>query len=166
MHVNLNRKKWCFWFFFSLSKDSWSELLPTLTRADADLPALYFLGATDTLLIIGGNNTETVMTSFCLQAQRWGQVQIKQRSSVSSEEESFLQYTKTKLSISCSFLQVYRTEKVAFVGQGTITGDHVLLMPSIEHNSVARMDLQTLLTRALPPLPITTRYEAIFYLHF
>lgn len=104
------------------------------------------------------------MTSFCLQAQRWGQVKIKQRSSVSSEEESFLQYSKAKLS--CSFLQVHRTEKVAFAGQGTITGDLVLLMPSIEHNSVARMDLQTLLTRALPPLPISTRYEAVFYLHF
>lgn len=56
--------------------DSWSELLPTLTRVDADLPALYFLGATDRLLVIGGNNSETVITSFCLQSQRWGQVQI------------------------------------------------------------------------------------------
>ncbi len=57
--------------------DSWSELLPTLTRADADLPALYFLGATDRLLVIGGNNSENVVTSFCVQSQRWGQVTIQ-----------------------------------------------------------------------------------------
>lgn len=64
---------------FSLSPlDSWSELLPTLTRADADLPALYFLGATDRLIVIGGNNTESVVTSFCLQSQKWGQVGIQQ----------------------------------------------------------------------------------------
>lgn len=55
---------------------------------------------------------------------------------------------------------------MAFAGQGTIIGNQVLLMPSIEHNAVARMDLQTLFTRALPPLPISPRYEAIFYLHF
>lgn len=58
----------------SLPKDSWLELLPTLTRADADLPALYFLGATDRLLVVGGNNTETVITSFCPHTKKWGQV--------------------------------------------------------------------------------------------
>lgn len=61
--------------------------------------------------------------------------------------------------------QVHRAEKVAFAGQGTVAGEQVL-MPSTEHNTVTRMDLQTLSTRALPPLPISTRYEAIFYLHF
>lgn len=55
--------------------------------------------------------------------------------------------------------QVHRAEKVAFAGQGTVAGEQVL-MPSTEHNTVA------LSTRALPPLPISTRYEAIFYLHF
>ncbi|XP_073327857.1 kelch repeat and BTB domain-containing protein 13 [Pagrus major] len=118
---------------YDTRQDSWTELLPTLTRADADLPALYFLCATDRLLVIGGNNSENVVTSFCLQSHRWG--------------------------------QVHRAEKVAFAGQGTVAGEQVL-MPSIEHNTVASMDLQTLSTRALPPLPISTRYEAIFYLHF
>ncbi|XP_019111127.1 kelch domain-containing protein 7A isoform X2 [Larimichthys crocea] len=118
---------------YNTRQDSWCELLPTLTRADADLPALYFVGATDRLFVIGGNNSENVVTSFCLQSQRWG--------------------------------PVHRTEKVAFAGQGTVVGDQVL-MPSIEHNTVARMDLQTLSLRALPPLPISTRYESIFYLHF
>ncbi|XP_030280786.1 kelch-like protein 42 [Sparus aurata] len=118
---------------YDTRQDSWTELLPTLTRADADLPALYFLCATDRLLVIGGNNSENVVTSFCLQSHRWG--------------------------------QVHRAEKVAFAGQGTVAGEQVL-MPSTEHNTVARMDLQTLSTRALPPLPISTRYEAIFYLHF
>lgn len=54
--------------------DSWCELLPTLTRAAADLPALYFLGATDRLHVIGGNNSGNVVTSFCVQSQKWGQV--------------------------------------------------------------------------------------------
>ncbi|XP_008289242.1 kelch-like protein 42 [Stegastes partitus] len=118
---------------YNTKQDSWCELLPTLTRADVDLPTLYFLGATDRLLVIGGNNSENVVTSFCVDSQKWG--------------------------------QVYRAEKVAFAGQGTVVGDQVL-MPSIEHNTVARMDLQTLSIRALPPLPISTRYEATFYLHF
>lgn len=64
------------------------------------------------------------------------------------------------------YLQVRTAKKVAFAGQGTIVGDQALLMSSIEHNSVIRMDLRTLSTRDLPPLPITTRYEAIFYLYF
>lgn len=118
---------------YNSRQDSWSELLPTLTKADADLPALYFLGASDRLFVIGGNNSENVVTSFCLQSQRWG--------------------------------QVHTTEKVAFAGQGTVVDDHVL-MPSIDHNTVATMDLRTLSLRALPPLPISTCYEAVFYLHF
>ncbi|XP_054864991.1 kelch-like protein 30 isoform X2 [Amphiprion ocellaris] len=118
---------------YNTKQDLWSELLPTLTRADVDLPMLYFLGATDRLLVIGGNNSENVVTSFCVDSQKWG--------------------------------QVHRAEKVAFAGQGTVVGDQVL-MPSIEHNTVARMDLQTLSITALPPLPISTHYEATFYLHF
>lgn len=119
---------------YNTKHDCWSELLPTLMRADADLPALYFLGATDRLFVIGGNNAESVVTSFCLQSHKWGQVRT--------------------------------AEKVAFAGQGTIVGDQALLMPSIEHNTVIRMDLRTLSTRVLPPLPIVTRYEASFYLYF
>ncbi|KAM3609312.1 uncharacterized protein V6R79_012896 [Siganus canaliculatus] len=118
---------------YDTQQDSWSELLPTLTRADADLPALYFLGATDRLLVIGGNNSENVVTSFCLQSHRWG--------------------------------QVHRAEKVAFAGQGTVVGDHILI-PSAEHNSVARMDVRSLSLTALPPLPISIHYESVFHLHF
>ncbi|XP_067445614.1 kelch-like protein 42 [Thunnus thynnus] len=118
---------------YDTRQDLWSELLPTLTRADADLPTLFFLGATDRLLVFGGNNSDNVVTSFCVQSQKWG--------------------------------QVHRAQKVAFAGQGTIVGDQVL-MPSIEHNTIARMDLQTLNLRTLPPLPISVCYEAIFYLHF
>ncbi|XP_047451950.1 kelch repeat and BTB domain-containing protein 13 isoform X2 [Mugil cephalus] len=118
---------------YNTKLDSWSELLPTLTRADIDLPTLYFLGATDRLLVIGGNNSENVVTSFCVETQKWG--------------------------------QVHRAEKVAFAGQGTVVGDQ-LLMPSIEHNTVVRMDLRTLTLTVLPPLPISICYEAAFYLHF
>ncbi|XP_074533589.1 kelch repeat and BTB domain-containing protein 13 [Halichoeres trimaculatus] len=118
---------------YNTRKDSWVELLPTLTRADADLPALYFLGATDKLLVIGGNNSGNVLTSFFVQSQTWG--------------------------------EVHSTEKVAFAGQGTILGDQVL-MTSIEHNAVVRMDLQTHSIKALPPLPISTQYESVFYLLF
>lgn len=63
------------------------------------------------------------------------------------------------------FPQVLRAEKVAFAGQGTVTGDTVLI-PSIDHNTVVEIDLHTLSLRALPPLPISTRYEAVFCLHF
>ncbi|KAL0968362.1 hypothetical protein UPYG_G00265860 [Umbra pygmaea] len=59
---------------YDTRKDLWSELLPTLTRTDADLPSLYFLGATDRLFVIGGNNSENVVTSFCVESRKWGQV--------------------------------------------------------------------------------------------
>ena len=59
--------------------DLWSELLPTLTRADADLPTLYFLGAADKLFVIGGNNSENVMTSFCVESKKWGEVSRQKR---------------------------------------------------------------------------------------
>ncbi|XP_015237413.1 PREDICTED: kelch domain-containing protein 7A-like [Cyprinodon variegatus] len=117
---------------YDTKQDSWSELLPTLTRADVDLLTLYFLGAADKLLVIGGNNANNVVTSFCVKSKKWG--------------------------------QIYRAEKVSYVGQGTLV-DEQLLMPSIEHNTVIRMDLQTLTISMLPPLPIPTRYEAIFYLY-
>ncbi|XP_077451609.1 kelch repeat and BTB domain-containing protein 11 [Stigmatopora argus] len=55
-------------------RDSWSELHPTLTRADADIPVLYFLGASDKLVVIGGNNLHNVVTSFCTRSEKWGQV--------------------------------------------------------------------------------------------
>lgn len=185
LHANLNTWKWVFCILCVL--DCWSELFPTLTRADADLPALYFLGATDRLLVIGGNNSETLVTSFCLESQRWGQVPIQQNLVFYKRKYNYFlrvrnywvvclkhrdishihaQYSKTKLSLLLFSFQVHRTEKVAFAGQGTIVEGQVLLMPSIEHNAVARMDLQTLSTRALPPLPISTCYEAIFYLNF
>ncbi|XP_071393637.1 kelch-like protein 42 [Centroberyx affinis] len=118
---------------YNTRQDSWCELLPTLTRADADLPTLYFLGATDRLFVIGGNNSENVVTSFCVQTKKWG--------------------------------EVHGVQKVALAGQGTVLGDQVL-MPSIEHNSVARLDLRTLSLSVLPPLPISTRYEAVFHVHF
>lgn len=55
--------------------DSWCELLSTLTRADADLPVLYFLmGASDKLVVNGGNNLHDVVTSFYVRSQKWGQV--------------------------------------------------------------------------------------------
>lgn len=75
---------------------------------------------------------------------------------------------KTGLSSASSFssLQVRTAEKVAFAGQGTLAGDQALLMASTQHNTIIQMDLHTLSTRDLPPLPIATRYESIFYLHF
>lgn len=76
--IKYNKKK--IRLCLSLPEDSWLELLPTLTRADADLPALYFLGATDRLLVIGGNNTETLITSFCPHTRKWGQVRTRSSS--------------------------------------------------------------------------------------
>ncbi|XP_061085300.1 kelch-like protein 15 [Conger conger] len=57
---------------YDVRRDSWSELLPTLTRTDAEIPSLYFLGATDRLFVIGGTNSENVVTSRCVEAGRWG----------------------------------------------------------------------------------------------
>ncbi|XP_077371926.1 kelch repeat and BTB domain-containing protein 11 isoform X2 [Festucalex cinctus] len=101
---------------YDTRQDLWSELLPTLTRADADLPALYFLmGASDKLVVIGGNNSHNVVTSFCVRSQKWG--------------------------------QVHSVQKVAFAGQGALL-DSQVVMPSVEHNSVATMDLQALSLKA------------------
>ncbi|XP_023204654.1 kelch-like protein 42 [Xiphophorus maculatus] len=118
---------------YNTKQDSWSELLPTLTRADVDLPTLYFLGATDELLVIGGNNSSNVVTSFHVKSKTWG--------------------------------KMHRTERVSYAGQGTLVGDQ-LLMSSIDHNTVVRLDLSTLTIRKLPALLVPMRYEAIFYLYF
>ena len=39
-------------------------------------------------------------------------------------------------------------------------------MPATEHRGVVRLDLQDLTLSALPPLPLTARYEAVFHLYF
>ncbi|CAM2098841.1 unnamed protein product [Caretta caretta] len=52
--------------------DTWQELFPTLTRADADLPGLYFLGGSEPLYVVGGNAQENVVISFSPGARRWG----------------------------------------------------------------------------------------------
>nr|XP_015208702.1 PREDICTED: kelch-like protein diablo isoform X2 [Lepisosteus oculatus] len=113
--------------------DSWSELLPTLTRADAEIPSLYFFGATDKLHLIGGNNHQNVVTSFCVESRKWEEVQA--------------------------------TEKITLAGQGTILNNEVY-MPAAEQNSFVRLNLQSLSTHMLPPLPISSSYEALFHLFF
>ncbi|MGH0162371.1 UNVERIFIED_CONTAM: hypothetical protein FKN15_071914 [Acipenser sinensis] len=57
---------------YNVKQDSWSELLPTLTCADADIPSLYYFCSVDRLYLIGGNNNENVVTSFCVESQKWG----------------------------------------------------------------------------------------------
>ncbi|XP_061679853.1 kelch-like protein 42 [Syngnathoides biaculeatus] len=64
---------------YDTRQDLWRELLPTLSRADADLPALYFLGASDDLLVIGGNNWHNVVTSFCVGSRRWAKARTVQK---------------------------------------------------------------------------------------
>ncbi|PWA14184.1 hypothetical protein CCH79_00012319 [Gambusia affinis] len=118
---------------YNTKQDSWSELLPTLTRADVYLPTLYFLGAADKLLVIGGNNSSNVVTSFHVKSKKWGKIQ--------------------------------HTERVSYAGQGILVGDQ-LLMSSIDHDTVVRLDLSTLTIRRLPALLVPMRYEAIFYLYF
>ncbi|XP_020787756.1 kelch repeat and BTB domain-containing protein 11 [Boleophthalmus pectinirostris] len=116
---------------YDTRQDSWCEILPTLTRGDADLPTLYFLGAAEKLFVIGGNISHNVVTSFCLQSQKWEQVQM--------------------------------VDKVAFAGQGTVSGGCIFL-PSIEHNTVMKMDVQTLSLYTLPQLPIPALYESAFHM--
>ncbi|XP_022535274.2 kelch-like protein 32 [Astyanax mexicanus] len=67
---------------YDTTQDSWSELYPTLTRASADIPILHFLGATDKLIVIGGNNFETVVTSFCVDTQKWGQIRSMEKTAL------------------------------------------------------------------------------------
>nr|XP_028602390.1 kelch-like protein 42 [Podarcis muralis] len=57
---------------YDVAADTWQELLPTLTRADADLPGLYFLGGTEPLFVVGGNAQDNVVTSFCPSTRQWG----------------------------------------------------------------------------------------------
>ncbi|KAL4617955.1 kelch repeat and BTB domain-containing protein 11-like [Arapaima gigas] len=118
---------------YNVKQDTWTEMLPTLTRADAEIPSLYFLGATDRLYIIGGNNSENVVTSFCVASHRWGRVRP--------------------------------VEKMALVGQGTVLGADVY-MPAVELNAIIRLNLHSLSVHDLPPLPLSTSYEALFHLHF
>ncbi|XP_018611481.1 kelch repeat and BTB domain-containing protein 11 [Scleropages formosus] len=118
---------------YNVKKDTWAEMLPTLTRADAEIPSLYFLGATDRLYIIGGNNSENVVTSFCVGSLRWGRVRS--------------------------------AEKMALAGQGTVLGVDIY-MPAVERNAIIRMNLHSLSVHELPPLPLSTSYEALFHLCF
>ncbi|KAG5273764.1 hypothetical protein AALO_G00155230 [Alosa alosa] len=118
---------------YSTTHDCWSELLPTLTRTDALMPSLYFLGATDKLLVIGGNNTETMVTSFCVDSQRWGPVRSM--------------------------------EKMALIGQGTVVDGEVIIS-SLKHDSVIRLNTDSLSFSLLPSLPIPTCYESLFHLYF
>ncbi|XP_075772866.1 LOW QUALITY PROTEIN: kelch repeat and BTB domain-containing protein 13-like [Pelodiscus sinensis] len=57
---------------YDVRADTWQELLPTLTRADADLPCLYFLGGAEPLYVLGGNFRENVLIPFSPTARRWG----------------------------------------------------------------------------------------------
>ncbi|KAL0167680.1 hypothetical protein M9458_035902, partial [Cirrhinus mrigala] len=61
----------------------WCELLPTLTRSSADLPILHFLGAANSqLIVIGGNNSETMVTSFCVDSQKWGRIRAMEKTTL------------------------------------------------------------------------------------
>ncbi|XP_043943077.1 kelch repeat and BTB domain-containing protein 11-like [Protopterus annectens] len=57
---------------YNVNTDTWTELLPTLTRVDASMPNLYFFGATaGCLYLFGGNNQENMVASFSLKEKRW-----------------------------------------------------------------------------------------------
>ncbi|XP_050808726.1 kelch-like protein 42 isoform X1 [Gopherus flavomarginatus] len=57
---------------YDVGADTWQELLPTLTRADANLPGFYFLGGSEPLYVVGGNAQENVVISFSPGARLWG----------------------------------------------------------------------------------------------
>ncbi|XP_006008230.1 kelch repeat and BTB domain-containing protein 11 isoform X2 [Latimeria chalumnae] len=59
---------------YNIKTDCWTELLPTLTRTDANIPSIYFFSAAERLYLIGGNNRENIVTSFCTETRRWGEV--------------------------------------------------------------------------------------------
>ncbi|XP_051512132.1 kelch-like protein 42 [Myxocyprinus asiaticus] len=64
-------------------QDCWCELLPTLTRSNADIPCLNFLGAAKRqLIVIGGNNSETIVTSFCVDSQKWSHIRTMEKTTL------------------------------------------------------------------------------------
>ncbi|XP_062860930.1 kelch-like protein diablo [Trichomycterus rosablanca] len=67
---------------YDTKQDCWSELLPTLTRTHVNMPSLHFLGSTDRLIVIGGNNIETVVTSFCVETQKWGDIRRMEKTAL------------------------------------------------------------------------------------
>lgn len=68
---------------YDTRQDCWCELLPTLTRSTANLPILHFLGASNNqLLVIGGNNSKTMVTSFCVDSQKWGQIKAMEKTTL------------------------------------------------------------------------------------
>lgn len=68
---------------FLFLSDCWCELLPTLTRTNAELPILHFLGANKSqLVVIGGNNSKTMVTSFCVDSQKWGRVRAMEKTTL------------------------------------------------------------------------------------
>ncbi|XP_042300081.1 uncharacterized protein LOC121918032, partial [Sceloporus undulatus] len=64
---------------------TWQELLPTLTRADADLPGLYFLGGTEPLYVVGGNTQDNVVVSFNRSHRQWGPVRSLPKCSLAGQ---------------------------------------------------------------------------------
>ncbi|XP_050991164.1 kelch-like protein 42 isoform X3 [Labeo rohita] len=68
---------------YDTRQDCWCELLPTLTRSSAELPILHFLGAANSqLIVIGGNNSETMVTSFCVDSQKWGRIRAMEKTTL------------------------------------------------------------------------------------
>ncbi|XP_065139655.1 kelch-like protein 26 isoform X1 [Paramisgurnus dabryanus] len=68
---------------YDTREDCWCELLPTLTRSSADLTVLHFLGAANNqLIVIGGNNTKTLITSFCVESKKWGNIRTMKKSTL------------------------------------------------------------------------------------
>ncbi|XP_029472430.1 kelch-like protein 18 [Rhinatrema bivittatum] len=118
---------------YNIQTDTWQELLPTLTRADANIPGLYFLGGSDPLYLVGGNNQENVTVSFSPGSRHWGAAR--------------------------------RMPKCSLAGQGASLQNH-FFMPAPELNSVLEIDLVSLHTQTLQPLPYPLSYEALFFLYF
>ncbi|XP_056334825.1 kelch-like protein 9 [Danio aesculapii] len=68
---------------YDTRQDCWCELLPTLTRSTANLPILHFLGASNNqLVVIGGNSSATMVTSFCVDSQKWGQIKAMEKTTL------------------------------------------------------------------------------------
>ncbi|XP_054843797.1 kelch repeat and BTB domain-containing protein 13-like isoform X1 [Eublepharis macularius] len=70
---------------YDVATDTWQELLPTLTRADADLPGLYFLGGTEPLFVVGSSSRDNVVTSFSVASHQWGPVRSLPKCSLAGQ---------------------------------------------------------------------------------
>ncbi|XP_061417629.1 actin-binding protein IPP-like [Lethenteron reissneri] len=127
---------------YEVARDRWSEVLPTLTRAAVDLPALYCMVAAERLYVLGCNNDSSVLLSFSPQEGRWSRPALLPK------------------------LCLVGQGAAVVAGADGNGGPTAIAMPAPEQNCAVVVELETGAVQLLPELPFPPSHEAIFTLHF